>query len=291
VAVWWARSAWAWPRGASQTANQALAKQMMARSFAQRTMKWWLPLLLTLGGLPQAQPLRPSEESLRARERFQKALAQGRYRVLPADPRARRIEEIGQRLAAGARRPIPWRFSLVQSSEPNAACCGEGVVFVTTGLLDLSLDDDELAGVLSHEVIHGVRQHVEADYLELARLEKALNEYRSHRRRHANDQSETAEMRERYEYNRLMQQYQQAESYARYKPSFSRSQEREADSMGLKLAVDCGYRADGLMRALEKLLVHHSQRYGQSSILGSKTHPPLPERIKRLQEIQSQSGY
>lgn len=255
-------------------------------------MRWLLALLLLmLTGLSGAQPVRPSEESLRARQRFQEALAQGRYRVLSQDPRARRIDAIGQRLAAAARRPIPWSFSLVQSSEPNAACCGEGVVFVTTALLDLGLDDDELAGVLSHEVVHGVRQHIEADYLELARLEKALDEYKTHRRRHANDQSETAEMRERYEYHRLMQQYQQAQSYARYKPSFSRSQEREADSMGLKLAVDCGYRADGLMRALQKLQVHHSQKYGQSAILGSKTHPPLPERIQRLQEIQTQLGY
>ncbi len=238
-----------------------------------------------------AQPLRPSEESRRASERFLSAVQQERYVVLRNDPRGARINTIGQRLAANARRPIPWSFTLVQSDDPNAACCGEGTVFVTTGLLDLKLDDDELAGVLSHEVVHGVRQHVDADYVEIVKLEKALQEYQTHIDRHGNETGETAEMRERYEANRIMQQLEKTRSYARQKVSFSRAQESEADKLGLKLALDSGYKPDGLMRALQKLMVHHSDKYGQVSILASKTHPPLPERIRRLGEIQSQLGY
>lgn len=247
--------------------------------------------LLLVVTIAAAQPIRPSDESLRARERFEAAVAEGRYKILTGDPRAQRVDLIGQRLAGLARRPIPWHFTLVDTDEPNAACCGEGTVFVTTGLLGLGLTDDELAGVLAHEVIHGVRQHVDADYVQLMKLEKALQEYKLHRRRHGADTGETAAMREAYEVNRLNQQIQQARSYLRQKTPFSHSQESEADSMGLRLAISAGYQPDGLMGALRKLMAHQVAQFGERSLLGSKTHPPLPQRIERLRQIQTQMGY
>ena len=238
-----------------------------------------------------AQPIRPSDESLRAQARFQRSLSKERYKIISGDARSQRINTIGQRLAALARRPIPWTFTLVDTDEPNAACCGEGVVFVTTGLLKLNLSDDELAGVLSHEVIHGARQHVDADYVEVAKLEKAIQEYNTHLERHGNDNSETAQMRENYEANRLEQQLEKAYSYARQRSAFSHAQESEADSMGLKLAIAAGFQPNGLMSALQKLMAHQVSLYGEKSLLGSKTHPPLPKRIERLTQIQTQLGY
>lgn len=238
-----------------------------------------------------AQPIRPSDESLRAKERFQRSLSKERYKVITGDTRAQRIDAIGQRLAALARRPIPWTFTLVDTDEPNAACCGEGMVFVTTGLLKLNLTDDELAGVLSHEVVHGTRQHVDADYVEIAKLEKAVQEYNTHLERHGNETGETAQMRENYEANRLQQQLERAYSYARQRSAFSHAQESEADSMGLRLAISAGYQPNGLMSALQKLMNHQVALYGEKSLLGSKTHPPLPKRIERLTQIQTQLGY
>lgn len=253
-------------------------------------MRRWVCVLFCFS-LSWGQPLRPSEESLRARQRFLQAVQEEHFATVENDARAARLTTIGQRLAQKARRPIPWSFVLVRSEEPNAACSGEGMVFVTTGLMDLGLDDDELAGVLAHEVIHGVRQHVEADFLELARLDKAIEEYRQHQQRHGNDRGELAQMRENYEANRLQQQLDRTRSYGRQRTAFNLAQEREADGLGLKLAVEAGFRADGLMRALQKLMAHDCQKYGQSSVLGSKTHPPLPQRIQRLGEIQGQLGY
>lgn len=248
----------------------------------------WALVCLGLG--ISAQHLRPSEESLRATSRFLSALREERLSLIEADPRLNRLEKIGQTLAAQARRPIPWRFALVDSDEPNAACCGEGMVFATTGLLDLGLSDDELAGVLSHEIIHGVRQHVEADYVQARMLEKAIAEYEQHRRRPVDSDSESALMRERYHLNRLRQQLEQARSYERHRPAFSRSQESEADRLGLQLATKCGYRADGLEQALQKLMDHQFTRYGQKAILASKSHPPLPQRIERLRQLRQNNG-
>ena len=61
--------------------------------------------------------------------------------------------------------------------------------------------------------------------------------------------------------------------------------------MGMRLAISAGYKPDGITRALQKLLDQQVAMYGQKSLLGSKTHPPLPKRIKRLGEIQTQLGF
>lgn len=272
----------------TQASSQGNDSRQVNCCFVKTSIARW-PLVafgyLTLSLAALGQPIRPSEESLRAAARFLQALRQERFVLLDTDERRNRLEHIGQKLAAQARRPIPWRFELVDSAEPNAACCGEGMVFATTGLLDLGLSDDELAGVLSHEIIHGVRQHVEADYVQARLLEKAIADYQNHRQRHGQDQSETALMRERYELNRLRQQLNQARSYERHRPAFSRAQESEADRLGLELASRCGYKPEGLEQALQKLLDQQYLRYGQRAILASKTHPPLLQRIERLREL------
>ena len=248
---------------------------------------WLISVTWVLAWSALGDSLRPSEESLRATSRFLQALRAERFQLIEGDERMLRLEQVGQKLAAHARRPIPWRFALVESAEPNAACCGEGMVFATTGLLDLGLSDDELAGVLAHEIIHGVRQHVEADYVQARMLEKAIAEYQQHRKRPADSDAESALMRERYHLNRLRQQLEQAKSYQKHRPAFSRSQESEADRLGLELAVICGYRPEGLEQALQKLLDHQYTRYGQKAILASKSHPPLPQRIECLRELRS----
>ena len=43
--------------------------------------------------------------------------------------------------------------------EPNAFALPGGQIFVTTGMLDLGLDDDMLANVLGHEIGHVVHEH------------------------------------------------------------------------------------------------------------------------------------
>jgi Zn-dependent protease with chaperone function/tetratricopeptide (TPR) repeat protein len=76
----------------------------------------------------------------------------------PAD--LRRVADIGYRLvaAAGVKQP-PINFYLVDLPEPNAFALPGGQVVVTRGMLDLGLDDDQLAALLGHEVAHVVLQH------------------------------------------------------------------------------------------------------------------------------------
>lgn len=54
----------------------------------------------------------------------------------------------------------PWFVNVIQSDEVNAFCGPGGKIVVYSGLIDrLKLTDDELAIVLAHEVAHALREH------------------------------------------------------------------------------------------------------------------------------------
>ena len=69
---------------------------------------------------------------------------------------AETVEKIGRRLAACARRSyIPFRFFLVDSPGiENAYAIPGGSILITQALLDICSSEDEIAGVLAHEIAH-----------------------------------------------------------------------------------------------------------------------------------------
>ena len=68
------------------------------------------------------------------------------------------IDPIGKRIASVANREYyaPFRFILLNESEPNAFSMPGGNVYVTTGMLSYLRNRDELAGVICHEVNHDI---------------------------------------------------------------------------------------------------------------------------------------
>ena len=96
---------------------------------------------------------------------------------LTSHPQQARVEKIGHQIVAVSDMPtLTWNFYIVQDPEPNAFCCGAGWVAVTDGLLALKLTDDELAGVLSHEVGHGCRKDLEEGKFNREQLERHGND-------------------------------------------------------------------------------------------------------------------
>jgi len=85
-----------------------------------------------------------------------------KYRVLN-DNRSRRVEDAGQRLldtlSPKERGPWEYRFHLIDSKEINAFALPGGNVFMFTGLYDRMRSEDELAGVMGHELTHVREQH------------------------------------------------------------------------------------------------------------------------------------
>jgi Zn-dependent protease with chaperone function len=79
----------------------------------------------------------------------------------PDDPeRLARVNRIAYELAQQSDyQKYPFSFQIVNMPEPNAFALPGGQIFITTGMLDLGLDDDMLANVLGHEIGHVVHEH------------------------------------------------------------------------------------------------------------------------------------
>ncbi|HLP08237.1 MAG TPA: M48 family metallopeptidase [Opitutaceae bacterium] len=71
-----------------------------------------------------------------------------------------RVNLVGRALTRYAKRDsLDWRFGLLDSDAVNAFSAPNGRVFITKGLYKLLANDDELAGVLAHEIAHVDLRH------------------------------------------------------------------------------------------------------------------------------------
>jgi predicted Zn-dependent protease len=225
-----------------------------------------------------------------AAARMQKVLSL--YRAYN-DPRAQaRVEAIGRRVAAVTPLAgIEWNFILLDDLEANALCVGEGHVFLTRGTLNLGLSDDELAGVLGHEIAHGIRRHcfrivdlleeAEALLAEAATLRAEIERYQQGQ----GVPPQLTVLRNRledFEKKRLslLRRLEQERVYAQL-------DEEEADVLGMRYAVAAGYAADGLARALQRLEAHNVEQFGSAVLDDDMTHPPLRRRLEILRRVQA----
>jgi predicted Zn-dependent protease len=70
------------------------------------------------------------------------------------------VDRIGHRIAASSPRPnLPWTFTLLDTPMVNAMALPGGYIYVTRGILERMNSEDELAGVMGHEVAHVAARH------------------------------------------------------------------------------------------------------------------------------------
>jgi predicted Zn-dependent protease len=70
------------------------------------------------------------------------------------------INTIGQKLAALSHKPgLPYEFTVINSSVPNAWALPGGKIAINRGLLTLLDDEAQLAAVLGHEIVHVTARH------------------------------------------------------------------------------------------------------------------------------------
>lgn len=70
------------------------------------------------------------------------------------------VRQVGGRLAEAAQRSdLGWEFNVADDAAPNAFALPGGWIYVTRGLLVLLNSEDELAGVLGHEMAHVLERH------------------------------------------------------------------------------------------------------------------------------------
>jgi predicted Zn-dependent protease len=173
------------------------------------------------------------------------------------------------RLVAASERPdITYKVTILNSPAVNAFALPTGQLYVTRGLLALANDKAELASVLSHEMAHVIARH--AAIREEEARQVALN-------------SDVVGI--------LSDPQDGAMALARSKvkfASFSRSQEFEADGIGVGIAARAGYDPFGAARFLTSMGHNADLRAGgNGSDVRSpeffSSHPATPERVKQAQ--------
>jgi len=70
------------------------------------------------------------------------------------------VKRVGTRIAAATgRTDFPWEFVVIEDRQANAFALPGGKVAVYTGILPITKDETGLATVLGHEVAHAVARH------------------------------------------------------------------------------------------------------------------------------------
>jgi len=101
-----------------------------------------------------------SERERELRDRTIKQVEE-HWEVVKDPSRSALVEMTGGRCAAFVERDLNYSFRLLADDDrPNAFTIPGGVIYVTTGMLDFVRSDDELAAVLSHELVHADKDHV-----------------------------------------------------------------------------------------------------------------------------------
>ncbi len=164
-----------------------------------------------------------------------------------------RIQKIGLSLAKVSERPdLPYTFKVLNSKEVNAFALPGGFVYVYKGLVDLMPSDDELAGVIGHEIGHIAKRHAIKDMEKGSGMNLLLMALLQGRGMIL--QGLTMEL--------LM-------------ASYSRNDEREADYLGFQHTTRAGYSPYAMLMGLEKLSKFDSKY--QPDLFSD--HPESRERI------------
>jgi beta-barrel assembly-enhancing protease len=188
---------------------------------------------------------------------------------LVADPALQRyVNRVGRWLAVQTERPdLPWQFGVLDSPNVNAFATPGGTIFITRGLLERMRNEAELAGVLGHEVAHVLRKH------HLKAIQKGAQTAL------AGDALSIALQDRGGRANRDKLISFGAEMYSR---GLDKSDELEADRLGVVIAARAGYDAYGLPSVLQTLQAMNPQDSGLALMF--KTHPAPGERLDALSE-------
>ena len=77
----------------------------------------------------------------------------------------RYVSGVGMRLAKASERPnLPWHFTVLDEPAVNAFALPGGYIYVTRGILAFLNDEEQLAGVLGHEIGHVTARHSAQQY-------------------------------------------------------------------------------------------------------------------------------
>lgn len=159
-----------------------------------------------------------------------------------------------------------WETYIIQDDEViNAFCVPGGYMYVYTGLIKYLDSEDELAGVMGHEMAHADRRHSTDQMTKQYGIELLLGVVLG------NNQGTVTQIAE----NMLLLKY-------------GRDAEREADKYGVTYLCPTNYKADGFANFFDKLAADGQNGGGLEDFFS--THPSPDERVKNIRDEKSTLG-
>jgi predicted Zn-dependent protease len=185
------------------------------------------------------------------------------------------ISKVVDRLVAASEHPEQtYKVTILNSGAVNAFALPTGQLYVTRGLIALANDTSELSSVLSHEMAHVLAKHAairEDQARQAALVSRVVTDM-------SNDPDVTA--------------FTLAKSKLTM-ASFSRTQEFEADDMGVAISARAHFDPYGASRFLTSMERNAELKAGKTSLDPRaqdflSSHPATPERVERAQAAAKQ---
>ncbi|MCB9772443.1 MAG: M48 family metalloprotease [Candidatus Omnitrophica bacterium] len=177
-----------------------------------------------------------------------------------------RVNRIGKKVASASdRQDYQYHFYVIEKNEINAYTVPGGGIYIYTGLLNELKSDDEIAAVLGHEIGHCAARHT------VKKFQAALG----------------YDFLSEIVLSKVDQQMQQLAAMGSgavmtlVTSAYSRSDEYQADQLGLKYMRRAGYDLNGMVKSFEVLA---KEGGGGSTPLILRTHPYIADRIKAVKE-------
>lgn len=182
------------------------------------------------------------------------------------------IINLGNKLVANSTRTdIPYRFRIVDSKEINAFALPGGFIYINRGLIEASTTENELVGVLAHEIAHVTGRHGVNQVEKAQKANLALGLSRI--------------FLERMSTGALIYNGAQLATKGAFL-KFSRDHEREADRLGAEMMYKAGWNPQGMVSFFDKL----AKKGGAQSAAFFSTHPAPAERRQNIADLTSSWG-
>lgn len=172
---------------------------------------------------------------------------------------------------------LPLNFKVYETKQVNAFACADGSVRVYSGLMDL-LSDDEVLGVIGHEIGHVALKHSKKEMQNAYLTSAALDGLGSMSTSLAS----------------LSQSQLRAFGEAALNARYSKKQELQADDYGYEFLKAKGKNPIAMIKSFQKMLaLKNSQSSATSSSMNQllSSHPDLETRINRIAEKAIADGF
>lgn len=177
---------------------------------------------------------------------------------------AQQVVRVGRRIArAVGGSETSWEFNVIEDGTPNAFALPGGKVGVHTGLARVAKTEDQLAAVMAHEIAHVTARHSAERMSQQMLVEGGI-----------------AGITQATGTQSLSQVAALAATLGLVLP-FTRTQESEADEIGLHYMARAGYDP----RAAVELWRNFDRLGGERPPEFLSTHPSPGDRIARLQQL------